>query len=118
MIRRGFWLVAGAAGGILGYRRVASLSRSISGALMLEGGADPERKSLAGPKRPGRRKRRMGRGLARQAIRLTRDVRRFNRDVRDGMDLYLVRHPGQPSSTLGASADNSADNHERVKDDR
>ena len=30
MIRRGFWLLAGAAGGIMGYRRVSSLTRQVS----------------------------------------------------------------------------------------
>jgi hypothetical protein len=113
MIRRGFWLAVGATAGIMGYRRAASLGRSLSGTLMLDGGADSERKSISGAKHPASRKRQVGRGLGRQAIRLTRDVRRFNRDVREGMDLYLVRHPGRPSPTLGASKDND----ERVKDD-
>jgi len=117
MIRRGFWLAVGAAGGIMGYRRVASLGRSLSGTL-LDRGAEPERKSLPGSHLPGqhptRPKRQAGRGLARGTIRLTRDVRRFNRDVREGMDLYLARHPGRPGPTLSASTDND----ERVKDDR
>jgi hypothetical protein len=103
MIRRGFWLAAGATAGIMGYRRVASLGRTLS----------------AG-QNPASRKRAAGRGLARQTIRLTRDIRRFNRDVREGMDLYLVRHPGRQSPTLGASNVSSASNNddERVKDDR
>jgi len=109
MIRRGFWLAAGATVGIMGYRRVASLGRSLSGTLMLDRGADSERKSverksISGAKHPASRKRQVGRGLARGTIRLTRDVRRFNRDVREGMDLYMVRHPGRPSPTLDASA--------------
>jgi hypothetical protein len=114
MIRRGFWLVVGATGGIIGYRRVASLGRALSGTLMLDrsANASPERKS-----RPASRKRKVGRGLARGTIRLTRDVRRFNRDVREGMDLYLARHPGRPGPTLSASSA-STDNDERVKDDR
>jgi hypothetical protein len=124
MIRRGLWLAVGAAGGIIGYRRAVSVGRGLSGTLMLTRGAEPGQPGApdapGAPRTPGpaSRKRTAGRGLARQAIRLSRDVRRFSRDVREGMDLYLARHPGPHAPTLGASADNSADNHERVKDDR
>jgi hypothetical protein len=76
MIRRGFWLTVGAVGGIMGYRRVASLGRRAS-----------------------------GRGWARESI-------RFTRDVREGMELYMARHPGRPGPTLGPG------NDENVKDDR
>ena len=72
MIRRGFWLLAGAAGGIMGYRRVSSLSRQVSEALG------------ARPKKPGAVKRHW----ARETI-------RFTRDVREGMDLYSDRQPRQ-----------------------
>jgi hypothetical protein len=91
---------------------------------MLAREAEPERKSIPGARQPVSRKRQAGRGLARGTIRLTRDARRFNRDVRDGMDLYLARHPGRQGSTLGASKDGaskdgaSKDNDEPVKDDR
>jgi hypothetical protein len=118
MIRRGFWLAVGATAGIMGYRRAAALGRSLSGTLMLTREGDPERKALAGPQHPASRKRAAVRGLACGTIRLTRDIRRFNRDVREGMDQYLVRHPGQPSPTLGAGTSASTDNDERVKDDR
>ena len=104
MIRRGFWLAVGATGGIIGYRRAASLGRSLSG-------ANSQRTHAQGTVS---RKRQAGRGLARGAIRLTGNVRRFNRDVREGMDLYLARHPGRRSPTLGPSKVND----ERVKDDR
>jgi hypothetical protein len=135
MIRRGFWLAVGATAGIMGYRRAASLGRSLSGTLMLDGGADSERTSISGAKHPASRKQQVGRGLGRRAIRLTRDFRRFNRDVREGMDLYLVRHRAQGSPTLGAGAQSRRSpaaplsefsevpgaatvNDERVKDDR
>ncbi len=91
MIRRGFWLVLGATGGIMGYRRVARLGRRVSGT---------RGTSRA---RAGVRKRRW----ARETI-------RFTRDVREGMDLYAARHPGRVAPTLRASAD--TDNAE--KDDR
>jgi hypothetical protein len=45
------------------------------------------------------------RGWARETI-------RFTRDVRDGMDLYIARHPGETGPTLGATTD------ENEKDDR
>ncbi|MBV9382086.1 MAG: hypothetical protein JOY82_17385 [Streptosporangiaceae bacterium] len=66
MIRRGFWLVLGATGGIMGYRRVTALRRQVSG-------------KLAG-----------------------REVVRFARDVREGMDLYMARHPEPGGPNLRA----------------
>jgi hypothetical protein len=78
MIRRGFWLAAGAAGGIMGYRRVVSFGRRASGTL--------------GTSRAPARKRRW-----------VRETIRFTRDVREGMDLYIARHPRQAGPTLGAN---------------
>jgi hypothetical protein len=82
MIRRGFWLLAGAAGGIIGYRRVSSLSRGVSETLG------------ARPKKPGAVKRHW----AREAI-------RFTRDVREGMDLYSVRQADRQRPTLDSGED-------------
>ena len=87
MIRRVFWLAVGAVGGIIGYRRVVTLGRRASGAL--------------GAGRASAKKRRLIRGTI-----------RFTRDVRDGMDLYMARHPRQVGTTLGADID------ENVKDER
>jgi hypothetical protein len=78
MIRRGFWLLAGAAGGIMGYRRVSSLTRQVSDTL----GGRRDRPAA------------VRRHWAREAI-------RFTRDVREGMDLYSVRHPRTARPTLG-----------------
>jgi hypothetical protein len=94
VIRRTFWITVGAAGGIMGYRRVASLGR---------------RTALAG-QRTGQRAAKQG--WARRAIRFGRDARSFTRDVREGMDLYIARHPGHRTPTLGASE------RTNVKDDR
>jgi hypothetical protein len=44
------------------------------------------------------------RGVARETI-------RFARDVREGMDVYMARHPGRVAPTLRASAD--AENNEK-----
>ena len=110
MIRRGFWIVVGATGGIIGYRRVSSLARQVSETL----GARPK-------------------GAATVKRHWGRETIRFARDVREGMDLYSARHPGSGRPTLGASTGNlntgsartgsartgSASTHdERVKDDR
>jgi hypothetical protein len=74
VIRRGFWLVLGAAGGIVGYRRASSLTRRVAETLG------------ARPGKPGPVKRHW-----------IRETVRFSRDVREGMDLYYVRHEsGQP----------------------
>jgi hypothetical protein len=83
MIRRGFWLTVGAAGGIMGYRRVSALGRQLSETL----GGRP-----GGPASP-RRKRHWA-----------RETLRFTRDVREGMDVYIARQQGRPAPTLGPSA--------------
>jgi hypothetical protein len=139
MIRRGFWLLVGAVAGIIGYRRVSSLGRQLSGTLSpaargplgdgTGGDGSPlrvnarSREALSRKARPG---------LVRGTIRFTRDARRFGRDVREGMDLYMVRRTAQGSPTLDAGAESrrsparplvealgaNTDNDERVKDDR
>jgi len=126
MIRRGFWLVVGATGGIMGYRRVSSLGRQLAGTLSpaardagAVGAGQPgdavtpngasagsgsttalDRKAL--DRKALSRKAR--RGLVRGTIRFTRDARRFSRDVREGMDLYMVRRAATGSPTLDAGA--------------
>jgi hypothetical protein len=91
MIRRGFWLLTGAAGGIMGYRRVSSLARQVSETL----GSRGQRQQAAAR-----------RHWAREAI-------RFSRDVREGMDLYSARHAQASRPTLGpgTSAGNSVVHH-------
>jgi hypothetical protein len=63
MIRRAFWLGAGAAIGIMGYRRVAAAGRKVS-----------------------------EQNVSRTALRAARESWRFSRDVREGMELYTARH--------------------------
>jgi len=92
VIARAFWDLVGAAGGTMGYRRAASLSRQVSETLG------------ARPKRPGAVKRHW----AREAI-------RFTGDVREGMDLYLSRHGDTPRPTLGQGANASADIQQEQK---
>jgi hypothetical protein len=81
MIRRGFWFVVGAAGGIMGYRRVSSLGRQVAQTL----GARPEGRAA------------VKRHWARETI-------RFTRDVREGMDLYFDRQQARSAPTLSAGA--------------
>jgi hypothetical protein len=80
MIRRGFWLIAGAAGGIMGYRRATLLTRQVAETLG------------AREKKP----RAVRRHWARETI-------RFTRDVREGMDRYYVRQAPSAPPNLGAS---------------
>jgi hypothetical protein len=83
MIRRMFWLTAGAVLGVAGYRRVSRLARAVtlgggrSGAAGADGGAQ-------------------GRWMAGWA----QHAALFARDVRDGMELYSDRHPGVTGRTL------------------
>jgi hypothetical protein len=78
VIRRGFWLVLGAAGGIAGYRRASAATRQLAETLG------------ARPGKPGAVKRHW----ARETI-------RFTRDVREGMDLYYVRQASAKAPSLG-----------------
>lgn len=88
MIRRGFWLTVGAAGGIMGYRRVSALSRQVSETLgRRAGGQGP----LGQP------------ALTRRRRHWARETLRFTRDVREGMNVYIARQQGRPAPTLGSS---------------
>jgi hypothetical protein len=77
MIRRLFWLIAGALLGVTGYRRLRQLTRAVT----LGGRRD----AAPGRDVPG--------GLARSAA-------LFARDVREGMELYADRHPRLAGRTL------------------
>ena len=106
MIRRGFWLTAGAVTGIWGYRRVTAVGRRRSASLT-PGGTLKLADTRAGPRIAGRQARR-------GAVALARETYRFTRDVREGMELYMVRHPAPAGSTL--SADRSTD-HDALSED-
>ena len=88
MIRRGFWLTAGAVTGIWGYRRVAAAGRRVSASLTPGGTL-----KLADTRMASRRARR-------GAVVLARETYRFTRDVREGMELYTALHSAPPGSTL------------------
>ena len=115
MIRRGFWLTAGAVTGIWGYRRVAAAGRRVSASLTpgrtLEL-TDTRAGTRAGTRSGTRAGTRSGTRTAslrarRGAVALARETYRFTRDVREGMELYTARHPAPTGSTL--STDQTTD---------
>jgi len=122
MIRRGFWLTAGAVTGIYGYRRVAAAGRRLS-ATLTPGRLAPEgtrERTLEGTlelARAGARARSTGRRARRGAIAATRETYRFTRDVREGMELYRRAHPAPAGSTLSTSQNRSANRTDHEPED-
>jgi hypothetical protein len=111
MIRRGFWLTAGAVTGIYGYRRASAVGRQLSGRLARgapAGAGGPA--SPASPASPGTvaRASRRRRSTLLAAVGLARETVRFSRDVREGMDLYMTRHSAPAGSTLVTDHDHDA----------
>jgi hypothetical protein len=114
MIRRGFWLTAGAVTGIWGYRRVAAAGRRVSASLtpgktleLTDTRADTRAGTRAGTQTASLRARR-------GAVALARETYRFTRDVREGMELYMARHPAPAGSTL--STDRITDHDTQSED--
>jgi hypothetical protein len=101
MIRRGFWLTAGAVTGIYAYRRVSALGRRLSASLSPAGPSQEAR-----PVRADRQDRQVHRG----AVTAARETYRFTRDVREGMDLYTARH--SPSAGSNQKATNQPTTYE------
>ena len=104
MIRRGFWLTAGAVTGIMGYRRVSAVGRRVSATLSPRTTLSPKTTLSPGVTcgtSPGARPRLTRRG----AVGMARATFRFARDVREGMELYMARHSGPAGSTLSTNHD-------------
>jgi hypothetical protein len=78
MMRRLFWVIAGALLGVTGYRRLRRLARAVT---------------------PGGR-RDMARGRDLTPGGWARGAALFARDVREGMELYADRHPRLAGRTL------------------
>ena len=115
MIRRGFWLTAGAVSGIWGYRRVAAVGRRVSASLT-PGGTLKLTDTRAGARSVSRTagrtaSRTAGRRASRGAVTLARETYRFTRDVREGMELYTARHPAPAGSTLSTDRTTDHDAH-------
>ena len=110
MIRRGFWLTAGAVSGIWGYRRVAAVGRRVSASLAPGGTLKltDTRADARSASRTASRRASCG------AVTLARETYRFTRDVREGMELYMARHPAPAGSTL--STDRTTDHDAQTED--
>jgi hypothetical protein len=91
VIRRLFWLLAGAVLGVTGYRRAGRLARSLRPASAVRP-AGRVLRAVAWPRHPA------GRPAGRAA---RSHVAPFLEDVRDGMEIYLDRHAAQPDDTGG-----------------
>jgi hypothetical protein len=115
MIRRGFWLTAGAVLGITGYRRAARVVRALTGQ------AKPARSTavlpaaarasivarqaqLALPARPATRPG----GRAGSVVATAASAAGFVRDVREGMTEYWDLHRGEMDRTLGSRSGRSS----------
>jgi hypothetical protein len=125
MIRRGFWLIAGAALGVTGYRRATRLARALTGQNMLGAPAvTPQRSALrlsAAPRADRAARTELGIAQPRQpapasvgptpAARIAAAAARasaaagFVRDVRDGMAEYWDLHRSEADRTLGSQRD-------------
>jgi hypothetical protein len=115
MIRRGFWLAAGAVLGITGYRKATRLVRALSGQ------AQPARSAAVLPTAaraslvarqtrlalPARSAPRPG-GRAASVAASAASAAGFVRDVREGMAEYWDLHRGELDRTLGSRGDRSS----------
>ncbi|HUA42100.1 MAG TPA: hypothetical protein VMA32_11060 [Streptosporangiaceae bacterium] len=115
MIRRGFWLAAGAVLGITGYRKATRLARTLTGqgqqarsAAVLPTAA---RASIVARQTrlalPARASARPG-SRAASAVAGAAAAAGFVRDVRDGMAEYWDLHRGELDRTLGSRSDRSS----------
>lgn len=106
MIRRGFWLAAGATLGVMGYRRATRLARELGfGA----DGPPADGRTLQGDdarqvRGSGALARRPAPGRPRGAIASAASAALFVRDVREGMAEYWSLHRGELARTLGSRA--------------
>lgn len=113
MIRRGFWLAAGAALGVMGYRRVTRLARGLG--LGVDGlpaagqnGRHADPRQVRGSDTLTGRPRHQAPARGRGAIASIVSAAVFVRDVRDGMAEYWSLHRGELARTLESRSDRSA----------
>jgi hypothetical protein len=98
MIRRVFWMTAGALLGVTGYRRVSRLARAVTAGARTGDRTHRRARNLASG---GWAHRGWGHGAA-----------LFARDVRDGMELYADRHPRLAGRTLEGQQARAERGHE------
>jgi hypothetical protein len=96
MMRRGFWLAAGAVLGVAGYRKASRVARTITGAPV------PGRMLSSGPRalKAGSEARPAGPAAVPVAARI-RSAVGFARDVREGMAEYRELHGRRLGRSLG-----------------
>jgi hypothetical protein len=99
VIRRLFWLLAGAVLGVTGYRRAGRFARSLRPASAVR----PAGRVLRAVARPGHPAVRPAGQAARS------HVAPFLADVRDGMEIYLDQHAVQPDDGGRFRFDNAKD---------
>lgn len=99
MIRRLFWMTAGALLGVTGYRRVSRLARAVTAGARP---SDRTHKRARGDLASG--------GWARRGW--AHGAALFARDVRDGMELYANRHPLLAGRTLEGQQARAERRHE------
>ena len=125
MIRRGFWLTAGAVTGIMGYRRVSAVGRRLSASLNPGTGTGTGTQTGSSRIGSGTAARaalisgsalaRGGRLTGRGAVGLAAETFRFARDVREGMELYTARHSEPAGSTTLGARDHEPPELERLR---
>jgi hypothetical protein len=121
MIRRGFWLTAGAVAGIMGYRRVSAVGRRLSVSLNPGTGTGTESSRIGTGTAAraalisGSALARGGRLTGRGAVGLAAETFRFARDVREGMELYTARHSEPAGSTTLGARDHEPPELERLR---
>jgi hypothetical protein len=108
MIRRGFWLAAGAVLGVSGYRRASRLARTLTGQadarmLVAPGSRDQVAARPSGRLALRGRAPRQRSGAA--AVARVAAAAGFVRDVRVGMAEYWDLHRGEFDRTLGSRSD-------------
>jgi hypothetical protein len=110
MIRRGFWLAAGATLGVMGYRRATRLARELGFGVDGQPAAgrtrqpDEARQVRAG----GNLIRRRAPARHRGVVASVASAALFVRDVREGMAEYWSLHRGELARTLGSRSDRIA----------
>jgi hypothetical protein len=113
MIRRGFWLAAGAALGVAGYRRATRLARGLG--LPVDGHPAAGQARRAKDARQVRgngnladRSRHAAPAPPRSVIAGVASAALFARDVREGMADYWSQHRGELARTLESRGDRIA----------
>ena len=106
MIRRGFWLTAGATLGVLGYRRATRLARALGfGAAGVPAAGQVRQRDDSPQVRCSDtltgRPRHQAPARPRGAIAAVASAAVFVRDVREGMAEYRSQHGGELAPTLG-----------------